>query len=345
MTYVLLLAGVAILAWLSVLVPRSGYALGLIVGIVLTLFAGLRATSVDYDEYLFLLALMDAGESIDLPARLFLGKDLLFGALMALVIAAGGSGPVLFAASAVISVGTKWVAFNRAFGQAAAPLLAAAGLYYFIHDFTQIRVAIALGLLYWALVEFSLERPYRAAALALAGVLFHASAGMLLLYAPVLRLRGARRLVIAGVLTAALVIGMPIVLGVLDVLGARGELDTGNRGTSWMPLVLAGLKIILLTWMLPAVRARSAAQLRPLLDHCLLLCWVAVGFILGFQAASSALAFRTYELFDAFSVFIVAAAFVNGPIPARIAALALCAVALLVFAQAGLMTPYSLARF
>ena len=345
MVYLLSLAGVALLAWLSIAIPRGRFVLGLAAGAILILLAGLRSTSVDYDDYLLLFELMRVAEDIDFPARLFLGKDLLFGALMATVIAAGSEAPMLFTASAVLSVGAKWVAFNRAFGQAAAPLLAAASLYYFMHDFTQIRVAIAIGLLYWALVELSLERPYRATALAAAGVLFHASAGLLLLYAPLLRLRGAPRLLVAAVLTAALVIGMPIALGMLDVLGARGELDAGNRGTSWMPLLLAGLKIMLLTWMLPAVRARSATPLRPLLDHCLLLCWVAVGFILGFQTASSALAFRTYELFDAFSVFIVAAAFVNGPMSSRIAALALCSVALLVFAQAGLMTPYSLARF
>lgn len=345
MIYLLTLAGVSILAWLSVLVPRSGYVLGLIVGVVLMLLAGLRGNSVDYAEYLFLFELMNAGELIDLPARLFLGKDLLFGALMATVIAAGGGGSMLFAASAVISVGVKVIAFNRAFGQSAAPLLASLALYFFLHEFTQVRVGIALGWLYWALVEFSLDRPRRAVAIALVGVLFHASAGMLLLYGPVLRMRGATRFVVAGLLTMALVLAMPLALDMLDALGARGELESGRTGTSWLPVLLALAKIALLTWMLPTVRARSAAPLRPLLDHSLLLCWVAVAFILGFQTASSALAFRTYELFDAFSVFIVAAAFVNGTMGSRIAALALCTVALLVFAQAGLLVPYSLATF
>jgi EpsG family len=344
--YAFVLASVGVLAWLSVLMPRSGHSLGLVAGTVLCLFAGLRATSVDYDQYLLLFGLMEAAEVVDLPERLFVGKDMLFGALMALVLAAEGSPPMLFLASAAISVGAKWVAFNRAFGQTAAPLLAAAGLYYFMHDFTQIRVAMALGLLYWALVEFSMTgRPYRATALALAGVLFHASASMLLLYAPLLRLRGATRFVLVGLLTVALIVGAPIALQVLDVLGTRGELDEGSVGTSWMPLVLAAAKIAVLTWMFPAVRARAAAHLQPLLDHCFLLCWVAVGFILGFQTASSALAFRTYELFDAFSVFIVAAAFVHGPMSSRVAGLALCAIALMVFAEAGLLIPYGVARF
>jgi EpsG family len=343
--YALTLAGVSILAWLSILVPRSAHALGLIVGVMLMLLAGLRGDSVDYPEYLLLYELMNAAESIELPARLFLGKDLLFGALMATVIAAGGSGPVLFAASAVISVGVKIIAFNRAFGQAAVPLFASLALFFFLHDFTQVRVGIALAWLYWALVEFSLGRPGRALALALVGTLFHASAGMLLLYGPALRMRGVLRLVAAGLLTALLVLAMPIALDLLDVLGARGELDEGKRGTSGLPIVLALIKIALLTWMLPTVRARSAAALRPLLDHCLLLCWVAVVFILGFQTASSALAFRTYELFDAFSVFIVAAALINGTLATRAAALALCIVAMVVYAQAGLLFPYSLAAF
>jgi len=343
--YVLTLAGVSILAWLSILVPRSGYMLGLLVGVVLMLLAGLRGDSVDYAEYLLLYELMNAGELIELPARLFLGKDLLFGALIASVIAVGGSGPVLFAASAVISVGVKVIAFNRAFGQAAVPLLASMALYFFLHDFTQVRVGIALAWLYWALVEFSLDRPRRALAIGLVGVLFHASAGMLLLYGPVLRMRGAARFLAAGLLTVLLVLAMPVALDLLDVLGARGELDEGKRGTSGLPVVLALIKIALLTWMLPIVRARSDAALRPLLDHCLLFCWVAVLFILGFQTASSALAFRTYELFDAFSVFIVAAALIRGSVGTRAAALALCGVAMLVYAHAGLLFPYSLAAF
>lgn len=345
MIYLLTLAGVSMLAWLSILLPRSGYALGWIVGVVLTLLAGLRATSVDYDEYLLLFELMIAAELIDLPARLFVGKDLLFGALMAAVIGAGGSGPMLFAASAIVSVGVKVIAFNRAFGQAAAPLLVSLALYFFLHDFTQVRVGIALAWLYWALVEFSLDRPRRAVALALVGVLFHASAGMLLLYGPVLRMRGLVRYVAAGLLTLALVIAMPIVLGLLDVLGARGELDSGRSGTSWLPVLLALIKIVLLTWMLPTLRACTAEPLRRLLDHSLLLCWVAVAFILGLQWASSALTFRTYELFDAFSVFIIAAAFISGTVGSRIAALVLCVVALVVSARAGLLVPYGLADF
>lgn len=345
MIYLLTLAGVSIAAWLSVIAPRSGYALGLIVGIVLMLLAGLRATSVDYDQYLFLFELMVAGEVIDLPARLFIGKDLLFGTLMAAVIGAGGGAPMLFAASAVISVGAKVIAFNRAFGQAAAPLLASFALYFFLHDFTQVRVGIAMGWLSWALVELSLDRPRRAVVIGLVGVLFHASAGILLLYGPVLRTRGVARFVLAGLLTIGLVLAMPVALDLLDVLGARGELDSSQTGTSWLPVLLALAKISLLTWLLPTVRARSAAPLRPLLDHSLLLCWVGVAFILGFQTSSSALAFRTYELFDAYSVFIVAAAFIHGSTSARIAALALCVVALLVFAQAGLLVPYGVVDF
>jgi len=158
-------------------------------------------------------------------------------------------------------------------------------------------------------------------------------------------MRGTLRLVAASLLTIGLLLAMPIALDLIGVLGARGELDSGRTGTSWMPVLLAMVKIALLTWMLPTVRARSAAPVRPLLDHSLLLCWVAVAFIFGFQTASSALAFRTYELFDAFSVFIVAAAFISGTMGTRIGAIALCLVALLVFAQAGLLVPYSLAVF
>ncbi len=345
MIYVLILAGVSMMAGLSILVPRAGYALGLVVAVVMMLLAGLRGDSVDHNQYEFLFELMQIGEDIPLPARLFLGKDLLFGGLMAVVIAAGGSVAMLFAASAVIGVGAKVIAFNRAFGQAAVPLLASLALYFFLHEFTQVRVGIALGFLYWALVEYSFDRPRRAAVIAVTGVLFHASAVMLLIYAPVLRMRGTPRLVAAVLTTLALVYAVPLALDSVGILGERGELDATGTGTSWLPVLLAFVKIALLSWMLPAVRQRSPLPLRPLLDHCLLLCWVAVAFILGFQTASSALAFRTYELFDAFSVFIVAAAFVNGPIGTRLAALALCAVALLVFNHAGLLVPYSLAKF
>ena len=346
MTYVLVFLGLAALALLAIVLPRLARPAGWLAALILALLAGLRGDSVDYDQYLFLMQLMVRAEDFfDLPARLFVGKDPLFGALMALVIGYDWSPSMLFAIAAVLGVGLKVIAFERSFEQAAVPLFASLCLYYFLHDFTQIRVAIALGWCYWAFVEIYRERPGRALLLSVVGIGFHASAAMLLLYGPLLRLRGLKRIALALALTIALLVLLPIAVEMFGEFGDRGEIQGPQTGVSWITLVLVSLKLTLLAYMVIDLKARCRHDLALMLQGALLLCAVGVILMFGFSGVTAALAFRSHELFDAFSVFIVAAALSNGTPTARLAALLTCAMAVAVLAQAGLLVPYTIASF
>jgi hypothetical protein len=67
--------------------------------------------------------------------------------------------------------------------------------------------------------------------------------------------------------------------------------------------------------------------------------------LFGLSSVTSALAFRSYELFDAFSVFIVGAALSRGRPVARAAAVLMCAQSLAAMINGGLMVSYTLATF
>lgn len=346
MIYALVFLAVAALALLAVVLPRVARPAGWLAASILALLAGLRGDSVDYDEYVLLMQLMVKAEDfIDLPARLFVGKDPLFGALMALVIGFDWSTSMLFAIAAVLGVGLKLIAFERSFGQAAVPLFASLSLYYFLHDFTQVRVAIALGWCYWGFVELHRQRPWRALLLSLTGVGFHASAAMLLLYGPALRLSGWKRAAWAAGVTAALVVLVPIAVAALGDFGDRGETKSGQTGAHWLPVTIDCVRLALLVYLVRDLQRGRASEPAALLDGALLLCGVGLALLFGFSGVTSALAFRSYELFDAFSVFIVAAALGRGTVVTRLAALLLCAQSVAAMVRGGLLVPYTLAAF
>lgn len=346
MTYALVFLAVAALALLAIALPRTARPAGWLAALILALLAGLRGDSVDYDEYLFLMQLMVRAEDfIDLPARLFVGKDPLFGVLMALVVGFDWPTSMLFAIAAVLGVGLKVIAFERSFGQAAVPLFASLSLYYFLHDFTQVRVAIALGWCYWGFAEFYRQRPGRALLLAMVGVGFHASTVLLLPYGPVLRLHGWKRLSLALAITVALIVVAPFALEAVGGLGDRGETKIGGTGVNLLPAAIDSVKLIVLGLLVRDLGRSRGRELLPLLSGALLFSTIGLALLFGFSGVTSALAFRSYELFDAFSVFIVAAAFSHGTTAARLAALLLCAQAVAAMISGGLLIPYTLATF
>ena len=252
---------------------------------------------------------------------------------------------MLFAIAAVLSVGLKLIAFERSFGQAAVPLFAALCMYYFLHDFTQIRVAIALGWCYWGFVEFHRHRPGRALLLSAVGAGFHASAAMLLLYGPALRLRGWGRVALAAAITAVLIAAVPLVTDTLAAFGDRGETKAGETGVHWLPATIDSIRLVVLMYLVRVLDRDRVHGQTDLLHGALLLCAVGLALLFGFSGVTSALAFRSYEIFDAFSIFIVAAALSYGTPIARLAALLLCALAVASMVNVGLLVPYALATF
>lgn len=170
------LAGVRIASALPAMRPLLGAALA----VALALFAGLRAWSVDYDDYLLLLGLMEQAQDIDLPWRWFVGKDPLYGVLLWWSAVAQWPLQRLFFVSALLSLGVKWLAFQHLHLNVPDALLVTLLAYFFLHEFTQVGVGIAVGWAFWALAELLRRRWALGLLLMAIAAGFHASALLLL---------------------------------------------------------------------------------------------------------------------------------------------------------------------
>jgi hypothetical protein len=113
---------------------------------------------------------------------------------------------------------------------------------------------------------------------------------------------------------------------------------------STFSLVAASFKLILLYLL---YRSLNRQQVSPLGAEILLpsLQMVLAGYfiLIAFHFISTALAFRFYEFFDSFSVFIVAAALMQRRAALVLAALAYCAVGFTLQALPGLFFEYQIA--
>ena len=308
MPYLMLFAWAIVAAMLARVTPALRRPVGAAMAATLVVFAGMRADSVDYAGYQEMFDWM-VELDLDYPERLFFGKDVLFGVLMDVLQRAGGNLQSLFLAAALLSVGLKQLAFARAFGgNTAAPWLATLCLSFFLHDFTQIRTAISLALCFLALQHLVAGRVKRWFWLTLAAAGFHLSAIFFLPVAGVLLFAPRRRGMAWAVMTGGLVLalmGLFQLVASIDLrLASHGEIT----GLNWTALAVATFKLALLTAIALTLRhgtQRLEAAAR-LVWPCVM--FVATGVVLLFvlHDMASALAFRLYEFFDAFSIFVIA---------------------------------------
>lgn len=339
---IFLIVGIGLLQ-LSWVTPRHEKIYGLILGGVAALYAGLRGNSTDYEEYVMLFNLLE-GSSADLE-RIFIGKDVLFGVLMATVQAAGLGYQFMFLAAALGSIGLKYYAFRVAIGLTTAAMWATISTYYFLHDFIQIRVAIALGFGLWALIYAVRRQRTIFALFAVLGTGFHASlAFVIVMLTPVAfgMTRPSIRLTYLGAFMATLALA---VLPQLSALDDRAWVYIeGEYTVNWVMQVIAPLKALVITYLYVAAisRTRDVFQ-RELAREALWLTWAGVLLFLQIGVAVPGIAFRVYEMFDAFSILILALAFVRGTAKTRLIALFYCAALLSQIIQAGILLPYKFA--
>ncbi|MBK6470849.1 MAG: EpsG family protein [Betaproteobacteria bacterium] len=345
MPYVMLFGCAIVAAMLASATPVLRRPLGAAMATTLVVFAGMRGNSVDYAGYQEMfewMVLLD----LDYPERLFFGKDVLFGVLMDTLQRAGGNMQSVFLAAALLSVGLKQLAFARAFeGNTAVPWLVTLSVSFFLHDFTQIRTAIALALCFLALQHLVAGRvkPWLGWTLAAAG--FHLSAILFLPVAGVLLFTPRRRGVAWALMTGGLVLALFGMLQVVDFIDPRLENHGDVTGLNWTALAVATFKLALLTAIALAMRngtQRFEAAAR-LVWPCVM--FVATGVVLLFvlRNMGSALAFRLYEFFDAFSVFVIAVGLMQRRGVPVLLALGYCAFGVLLQWLPGLFTPYELA--
>jgi len=345
MPYLMLFGWAIVAAMLSRVTPVLGRPVGIAMATTLVLFAGLRADSVDYEGYREMFDWMIELD-LDYPERLFFGKDVLFGVLMDLLQRAGGNLQSLFLAAALLSVGLKQLAFARAFGgNTAVPWLVTLCLSFFLHDFTQIRTAIALALCFLALQHLVAGRvkPWLWLTLAAAG--FHLSAVLFVPVAGVLLFAPRRRGMAWAVMTGGLVLALIGLFQLVEFIDPRLASHGETTGLNWTALAVATFKLALLMVIALAMRRgtqRLEAPVR-LVWPCVM--FVATGVVLLFALhdIASALAFRLYEFFDAFSVFVIAVGLMQRRAVPVLLALGYCAFGVLLQWLPGLFTPYRLA--
>jgi len=345
MPYLLLFGWAIVAAILAGATPALRRPMGAALAATLVLFAGLRADSVDYAGYQVMFELM-VELDLDYPERLFFGKDLLFGGVMDLLQRLGGNLQSMFLAAALLSVGLKQLAFSRAFeGNTAVPWLVTLSLSFFLHDFTQIRTAIALALCFLALQHLVAGRVKPWLWLTLVATGFHLSAALFVPVASVLLVAPQRRGMAWALMTGGLVLALIGLFQLVAFIDPRLANHGEVTGLNWTALAVATFKLALLVATALAMRhgtERFEAAGR-LVWPCVM--FVATGVVLLFvlRDVASALAFRLYEFFDAFSIWVIAVGLMQRRAVPVLLALGYCAFGVLLQWLPGLFTPYEIA--
>lgn len=345
MPYLMLFGWAIVAAMLVRVTPVLRRPMGAAMAVTLVLFAGMRADSVDHEGYREMFEWM-VELDLDYPERLFFGKDVLFGVLMDALQRAGGALQSLFLAAALLSVGLKQLAFARAFGgNTAVPWLVTLCLSFFLHDFTQIRTAIALALCFLALQHQVAGRvkPWLWLTLAAAG--FHLSAILFLPVAGVLLFAPRRRGMAWAVMTGGLVLALMGLFQLVASIDLRLASHSEITGLNWTALAVATFKLTLLTAIALTLRrgTRHLEAAARLVWPCVMFGATGVALLFALHDMATALAFRLYEFFDAFSVFVIALGLMQRRAVPVLLSLGYCAFGVLLQWLPGLFTPYEFA--
>ena len=344
MVYVLAFILCGLLATLALIKPSSDRLFGLITAMFLILFTGLRENSVDYEQYEIIFNIM-RNSSLEYPERLFLGKDVLFGVLIAGLIEAGGGAQTLFITSAIISIGLKYFVFQKTFNNATAALFTCLCVNFFLHDFTQIRVAISIGFCFVALICLCNRSVGYWFGLCIVAAGFHASASMFLLLCLSFFLPEKYR--VLGLILTTIFVARAIA----TIFGGESDIETRSvdfgdqRGASSLGVFVILLKLAILSTIYFRVRRFLQAEKKLLVQTAFLLSWSGLILFLVLRNNSTVLAFRLYEFLEAFSVIVVIAAIQRRNGPTGVFIFSYCILALVSQIAAGLILPYSFGTF
>ncbi len=346
MAYVLFIASGFVLVFFSWLRPRYARVLGAVLLIFAIAFAGLRGDSMDYGQYVIMFHSMH-DSLLSYPARLYVGKDPLFGALIVAIQSVGLKAQWLFVAAAVLALALKARAFTRVFGSYLTPLFVTVCLTYFIHEFTQIRVAIALGFSFMALVELCQSRRLHWIAFSALAVGFHASALFVVaLELPfILGINKDKWIVASGMAILSVLFLAQHLLSTVSGFEDRVAVYIGDDNLSDHMLIIASFKWVVLTILTKLLLQWEVDPARhQLFKICYFMQCMGFGVLLIFMDRASGLGFRIYEMLDAFSVFIVAAGLLRKKNPSWGIAISYCMAMLVVLSVSKLLLPYDLAN-
>lgn len=318
-------------AWLATLLANNMRALRRVAGMTIALAAlaltALRGYSVDYEGYVELFDAM-AFFDVPYPERLFLAKEPLMSLLIDSILWLQAGPQLMFVVMAVLAITMKQNVFARVFqGNTAAAWAVTLSLHFFLHEYTQSRVAVAIAACFLALLAAQSRRKAAWLGWSLFGLGWHVSA--LLFFTLSIGMWLPRRWRVFGYAAGTLAICLPMLLA-FDWLGSidlrAGEYQ-GGTGVSALMLTVIGLKLAMLALMGYWLRrAPVSPALVALISPTLAMGTCGLVLLLALRDVSSVTAFRFYEFFDAFSVFIVTGALLSRRLVLVLSALAYCTV-------------------
>lgn len=345
--YVLIFGWIALLALGTSLAPASAVGMGWTAAITAMLFAGMRGADMDHDQYMLLIDLFSDSDATGL-AHWLIAKDPLFGLLLD-VLGRVGAGPQwMFLVTAAAAALSKQIVFSRAFnGATAAAWLVCLCMYFFLHDYTQLRSALAVGFCLLALQALVEGRRWAWLLLGLIGTGFHISGLAFLLISSPLLWRTDRPIAWMWLLAAAMSLAMVGALGMLSEFDARALEHAETTGTTATPVVLSTLKLVGLCWLWRGLKSnpvlREDPLQRDLLRACFALASTSLLWLVLLRNSSSALAFRFSEFFDAFSMLPLAAAVMRLSSAYALVWLPYLALGIAMQSVTGLFVPHELA--
>jgi EpsG family len=331
------------IAWVK---PRHSSACGAVLLVSAVMFAGLRGASNDYAEYVMRYRAMAAASGLPLAVRLYIGKDPWFGGLIMGVQSVGLRVQALFLVSAALALGLKAKAFARLFGTFVTPLFVTICTTYFLHEYTQIRVAIAVGFAFIGLVALCEGRRGLWALCSLLALGFHISTIAVVMCEIPFLVKLDRPFWLAGWGAVCLVamIAMTNLLSVVSDIVTRVESYESGTAATNNAQILVCLKLAvvsLLTYLVLSAELDPAR--RRLIKACFFMEIMGVGIFFAFMHSAPGVGFRVMELLDAFSVFIIAAAFMWRSALSWAVAFSYCTAMIILVAVGDLMVPYRVA--
>ena len=275
----------------------------------LVLFAGLRGNSLDYDEYVLMFEAVRDATQETIIERALLGKDLIFGSLLIFVSNTGLGVFAVFLCAAILSVGFKVAAFRKAFGSSLLALFVFFCTYYFLHDFTQIRAAIAISLCFCALVAVAQEHRTQYLLMSLAAIGFHAQAALVVACTAPLFFGGKERFILMVINSTIIIIATPILMNIVILFDNRPGIAESVEVISFNGALSAIFNVgLLLSIFFSCHKNFRNSMEREISVASIILVVSGLGFLLFTFSSSVTMAWRGAEMFMSFGVFVVVAA-------------------------------------
>lgn len=333
--------GLVLIAWLR---PSYSGICGVALLVFAILFAGLRGASNDYDQYVMMFRDIRSSTG-SFFQTIYLGKDPLFGLLIIGIQAAGMQLQALFLTAAAIALTLKVKAFKRVFGAFVTPLFVTVCTSYFLHEYTQIRVAIALGFAFLGLIALSERRKLLWLVYSVLAAGFHISTVAVFVCELPFALEWDSAVVLAAFVIGALATLSVVshIFSVLTHIASRTSEYQYSAGPTVHGLIVACLQgCALVTLNLVLLYDEQNLGRMRLWKICLVLETMGVGMFLVLADRAAALGFRLDELMRAFGVFTITGALFRRGRMASSLAFAYCVGALVIVSASDLLLPYSL---